>query len=158
MLVATNAPAIANTLGDLRIDISEPARAYTSAPRQAVSTADRALADADNALSETQFLIEKTTDASDEMVIDAFMTPPSDNALEVLSADSLTDVTIEQTLLDMDGTVGRRAHRAAGRLDQYEVQLEAQQTGARGRRGRPCRRRGHVRRPRVHALARRRSS
>ena len=128
VLVATNAPAIANTLGDLSADISDQLAAYTSA-RQAVSTANQALADADNALNETQFLIEKTTDASDEVVIDAFMTPPSDNALEVLSADNLTDATIEQTLLDMDGALSAAAlTELQDALDQYETQLEAQQT------------------------------
>jgi peptidoglycan LD-endopeptidase LytH len=100
-LVATNAPAVALTLGDLSIDVANQLAAYNAA-RDAVTVANQALADADAALTETQFLIEETTTASDEVVIDAFITPPGDNALEVLSAESLTEATIEQSLLNMD--------------------------------------------------------
>ena len=126
-LVATNAPAIATTLGDLSVDISNQLAAYTAA-REAVSAANQALADADLALNETEFLIEDTNEATDAVVIDAFITPPSDNALEVLSAESLTEATIEQSLLDMDG---ERSVAALTDLQEtlarYEEQRDTQQ-------------------------------
>jgi murein DD-endopeptidase MepM/ murein hydrolase activator NlpD len=126
-LVATNATAIATTLGDLSLDISNQLAAYTQA-QQAVTAANQALADADAALTETQFLIEETTDASDEVVIDAFITPASDNALSVLSADSLTDATIEQTLLEMERDESAAALTSLEEaLAQYESQGEAQE-------------------------------
>ena len=127
ILVATNAPAIATTLGDLSVDISNQLAAYTAA-REAVSAANQALADADLALNETEFLIEDTNEATDAVVIDAFITPPSDNALEVLSAESLTEATIEQSLLDMDG---ERSVAALTDLQEtlarYEEQRDTQQ-------------------------------
>ena len=126
-LVATNAPAIATTLGDLSVDISNQLAAYTAA-REAVSAANQTLADADLALNETEFLIEDTNEATDAVVIDAFITPPSDNALEVLSAESLTEATIEQSLLDMDG---ERSVAALTDLQEtlarYEEQRDTQQ-------------------------------
>jgi len=127
VLVATNASAIATTLGDLSVDIANQLASYTAA-QQAVSAANQTLADADAALTETQFLIEETTDASDEVVIDAFITPPSDNALEVLSAEDLTEATIEQSLLDMDADASAAALTdLQDALAQYEAQHETQQ-------------------------------
>ena len=127
VLVATNAPAIATTLGDLSVDVSNQLAAYTAA-QDAVAVANQALADADAALTETQFLIEETTAASDEVVIDAFITPPGDNALEVLSAESLTEATIEQSLLDMDADESAAALTSLQEaLAQYEEQRAAQE-------------------------------
>jgi peptidoglycan LD-endopeptidase LytH len=126
-LVASDASVIATTLGDLSLDVSNQLAAYTAA-QQAVSAANQARADADSALANTQLLIEETTAASDEVVIDAFITPASDSALSVLSADSLTDATIEQTLLEMDRD--ESAHALTGLQDalaQYEEQEAAQQ-------------------------------
>jgi len=127
VLVATNASAVATTLGDLSADISNQLAAYTAA-QQAVTTANQALGDADAALTETQFLIEETTTASDEVVVDAFITPPSDNALEVLSAESLTEATIEQSLLDMDADESAAALTDLQEtLAQHETQQVAQE-------------------------------
>jgi murein DD-endopeptidase MepM/ murein hydrolase activator NlpD len=127
VLVATNAPAVALTLGDLSIDVANQLAAYNAA-RDAVTVANQALADADAALTETQFLIEETTTASDEVVIDAFITPPGDNALEVLSAENLTEATIEQTLLDMDADESAAALTGLqDALARYEEQRAAQE-------------------------------
>jgi peptidoglycan LD-endopeptidase LytH len=126
-LVATNAPAVALTLGDLSIDVANQLAAYNAA-RDAVTVANQALADADAALTETQFLIEETTTASDEVVIDAFITPPGDNALEVLSAESLTEATIEQSLLNMDADESAAALTdLQDALAQYEERRAAQE-------------------------------
>jgi murein DD-endopeptidase MepM/ murein hydrolase activator NlpD len=126
-LVATNAPAVALTLGDLSIDVSNQLAAYNAA-RDAVAAANQVLADADAALTETQFLIEETTTASDEVVIDAFITPPGDNALAVLSAENLTEATIEQTLLEMDADESAEALTGLQEaLAQYEELRAAQE-------------------------------
>jgi peptidoglycan LD-endopeptidase LytH len=127
VLVATNAPAVALTLGDLSLDVANQLAAYNAA-RDAVTAANQALADADAALTETQFLIEETTTASDEVVIDAFITPPGDSALEVLSAESLTEATIEQTLLNMDANESAAALTDLQEaLAQYEERRAAQE-------------------------------
>ena len=108
VLVATDAAAVATTLGDLSVDIANQLAAYTTA-RQAVSAANQALADADAALGNTELLIEQTTAESDKVVVDAFITPTSDNALSVLSAENLTEATIEQNLLDIDADASAAA-------------------------------------------------
>lgn len=101
VLVATNSAAVASTLTDLSTEISEQLDAYNAA-NAAVAEANTKLADADSALSETRWLIEETTLASDEVVVEAFISPPAESALEVLSAESLADATVKQNLLDMD--------------------------------------------------------
>jgi peptidoglycan LD-endopeptidase LytH len=127
VLVATNAPAVATTLGDLSADVADQLAAYTAA-QDAVTAANQALADADAALTETQFLIEETTTASDQVVVDAFITPPGDNALEVLSSENLTEATIEQTLLDMEADESAAALTGLeDALAQYEEQRATQE-------------------------------
>ncbi len=127
VLVSTNAAAVATALADLGTQVSDQLAAYTTA-QGAVSSANEALATADAALSDTEFRIEETTAASDEVVIEAFINPPSESALEVLAADSLADATVKQTLLDMDAD--RSADSLTGLQDalaDYEVQKEAQE-------------------------------
>jgi peptidoglycan LD-endopeptidase LytH len=59
------------------------------------------LADADSAVSETDMRLEELTARSDEIVISAFVNPPAQDALEVLSADTLDEATIKTALLDI---------------------------------------------------------
>ena len=101
VLVSTNAAAVASTLEELGTQIAEQLEAYNTA-QAAVGEANDKLADADSALSETEFLIEETTIESDEVVIQAFISPPTERALDVLAADSPADATVTQALLDMD--------------------------------------------------------
>jgi peptidoglycan LD-endopeptidase LytH len=101
VLVSTNAAAVATTLEDLNTQISEQLDAYNLAQAEVESATDT-LAVADGALSDTRFRIEETTTASDQVVVEAFISPPAESALDVLTADNLTDATIKQELLSMD--------------------------------------------------------
>jgi peptidoglycan LD-endopeptidase LytH len=69
------------------------------------------LADADAAIANTTFAIEELTAQSDAVVIDAFMNPPAENALDVFAAESISDATIKQGVLDL------RADESADVLD-----------------------------------------
>ncbi len=127
VLVSTNAAAVATALADLGTQVSDQLAAYNTA-QTGVSNANAELATADAALSDTEFRIEETTTASDEVVIEAFINPPAESALEVLAAESLADATVKQTLLDMDAD--RSADSLTGlqaALADYEVQKAAQE-------------------------------
>jgi peptidoglycan LD-endopeptidase LytH len=129
VLVSTNAAGVATELADLETQITEQLGAYRAA-RTRVTEANTALSAADAALNETQLLIEETTDASDEVVIDAFISPPAESSLDVLTAESLTEATVKQTLLNMEADRSADSltdlHEA---LAQYEV-LKAEQEEA----------------------------
>jgi murein DD-endopeptidase MepM/ murein hydrolase activator NlpD len=127
VLVSTNAAAVASTLEDLSGQITDQLAAYNTA-QAAVSAANDELATADVALSDTEFRIEETITASDQVVIDAFINPPAESALEVLAAETPADATIKQALLNMD------ADRSADSLSDlqaaladHEVRKEAQE-------------------------------
>ncbi|HEX5365650.1 MAG TPA: M23 family metallopeptidase [Acidimicrobiales bacterium] len=116
VLVATGSAAVATQLSDLGAQIDAQLGAYHKA-QDAVAAAEHVLADADNALSDTEFRIEETTAATDRVVVDAFVNPPAEDALGVLSADSLTEATVRQTLLD------READLSAASLSELEEAL-----------------------------------
>ena len=127
VLVSTDASAVATTLTELSTQVREQLAAYTAA-EAAVAAANQVRADADSALQNTELLIEDTTAASDEVVIQAYMNPPAESALEVLAAETPTESTVKHTLLDMD------AERSADSLTDlqdaladYEVLKEEQE-------------------------------
>lgn len=121
VLVSTNSAAVASTLEELGTEINDQLVAFNTA-QAAVEVATTNLGDADAALDNTQLLIEETTAASDQVVIDAFINPPAESSLDVLSADSLTDATVKQTLLGMD------ADRSAASLTELQTALAEYET------------------------------
>jgi murein DD-endopeptidase MepM/ murein hydrolase activator NlpD len=121
VLVATDSAAVATALADMGTDIHDQLTAYNTA-QAAVDTAISNRATADAALRETEFVIEGLTAESDQVVIDAFISPPAETSLDVLSADSLTDATVKQTLLNMD------ADRSADSLTDLQAALAEHET------------------------------
>ncbi len=121
VLVSTNSAAVATTLEELGTEINDQLTAFNTA-QEALETATTNRADADAALDNTQLLIEETTAASDQVVIDAFVNPPAESSLDVLTADSLTDATVKQTLLGMD------ADRSADSLTDLQTALADYET------------------------------
>lgn len=100
---------------------SENVAAELETLRTAEAEVDAALtklADADAAISDTTFAIEELTEQSDAVVIDAFMNPPAENALDVFAADSISDATLKQAVLDM------RADESAGVLGELADKRE----------------------------------
>jgi peptidoglycan LD-endopeptidase LytH len=129
VLVSTNAEAVATELADLSTQITEQLEAYEAAKTE-VTGANMTLVEADAALTETEFLIEEKTAESDRVVVDAFITPPNETALEVLSADSLVEVTVKETLLGMETDRRVDSLTTLGEaLDEYE-DLKAEQEEA----------------------------
>lgn len=116
VLVATNAAAVTTTLADLGTTIADQLAAYNTAAA-AVTEAHEKLGDAEAALDNTVRLIEETTTASDQVVIEAFVNPPAENSLEVLASDSTMDATVKNALLDMN------ADRTADSLTAYQEAL-----------------------------------
>ncbi len=74
-----------------------------------LDAATKDLATADDAIANLQFQIEDTTTDSDNIVIDAFINPPSSSALDVLAANSTVDATVTQALLDMQADSSAKA-------------------------------------------------
>jgi murein DD-endopeptidase MepM/ murein hydrolase activator NlpD len=80
------------------------------------------LADADSAVLDTTFAIEELTEQSDAVVIEAFMNPPAENAFDVFAAESISDATVKQGVLDL------RADESAGVLDELAEKRETLET------------------------------
>jgi murein DD-endopeptidase MepM/ murein hydrolase activator NlpD len=107
---------VTTTLGELHAEINRQLELLSTA-QAAVASANTTLADADSALSEVRFRIEETTAASDAVVVEAFMNPPTSDPMEVLTAETTMDATVKQALLNM------QADEAAEQLQAYEDAL-----------------------------------
>src|SRR5262245_8158531 len=92
---------VAGTLAELQSEIDTQV-GLLGAAQANVTAATQAVADADSALENLQFQIEDQTAVSDEIVVDAFINPPSTTAFDVLASDTTLDATIKQALLDME--------------------------------------------------------
>ncbi|HKH05264.1 MAG TPA: M15 family metallopeptidase, partial [Acidimicrobiales bacterium] len=90
----------------------------------AVVEADAAVTAADTAVAETQARLDNLSAATDRVVIDAFMNPPTENALDAFSGQSLTQLSVKQSILNDSATSD------AETLEMYadaQAQLEVQQ-------------------------------
>jgi peptidoglycan hydrolase CwlO-like protein len=96
-LRATSAEVV-TSLDDLSADVQAQVDAVVAA-RAAETAAAAELDEADAAVAETEALIDDLTTRSDEVVVETFINPPSENAIETLGAGSLTDATIRQSIL-----------------------------------------------------------
>jgi septal ring factor EnvC (AmiA/AmiB activator) len=76
--------------------------------------ADAQLADATAAVKAQQDRIDLLNLATDDLVVQAYINPPSDNVLDAFKADSLSDAAVKQAL------VGIEADQDADLLDQLE--------------------------------------
>jgi murein DD-endopeptidase MepM/ murein hydrolase activator NlpD len=94
------AGAITGTMEELQTNVSNQLTALQSA-ETALDSSIVALADADNAVANTELLIEEKTAESDAVVVESFINPPHSDAIDVLAADSALDATLKQSVLDM---------------------------------------------------------
>jgi peptidoglycan hydrolase CwlO-like protein len=76
--------------------------------------ADAELADATAAVDAQQARIDLLNLATDDLVVQSYINPPSDNVLDAFKADSLSDAAVKQAL------VGIEADQDADLLDQLE--------------------------------------
>jgi hypothetical protein len=69
--------------------------------KRAAAAAAEDVVEANAAVSEAQARIVRLDQATDDFVTMAFVNPPGDNALDAFMADSLSDASLKQTLLDI---------------------------------------------------------
>ena len=99
LLTASGATAdVAASLDELSVEVDTQVAAVVDA-RRAEAEAAQALADADAAVAETEAALDELVAESDAVVIEAFLDPPMEDALETLSADSLAEATVRQSIL-----------------------------------------------------------
>jgi LAS superfamily LD-carboxypeptidase LdcB len=91
---------------------------------QAKAQAEAGLDQATQAVSEAQRRIDRLNEQADQLVVDSFVNPPSDYALEPLRAGSMTDAAVIQAVLEMQGD---RDARVLERLAHAHDELETEQ-------------------------------
>jgi D-alanyl-D-alanine carboxypeptidase len=87
------------TLTTLSENLDEQLGELESA-RVALAETDAQLSDIRDAIEETTGRITELESQSDAVVVDAFINPPTEDSLETLTADSLSEATIKQSILD----------------------------------------------------------
>jgi hypothetical protein len=115
--------AVGATLSEIRTNV-EAQKAALAEAQTNLTNAQGALAAAEAALADTQARLAAVNTEADLVVVDAFVNPPYENALESLTSESLMDATVKQSILD------READADAAALDEYgalEAQLEAEE-------------------------------
>ena len=110
--------SVGATLSEVRDNVEAQRTALTGA-QDALAAAQSALGAAESALADTQARLAAINADADRVVVDAFLSPPTEDAWESLASDSLMDLTVKQSILD------RKADADAATLDEYAV-LQAQ--------------------------------
>jgi LAS superfamily LD-carboxypeptidase LdcB len=117
VLRATSAD-VAVSLTDVSAEVQGQV-AEVSAARTAAAEADAAVAAADAAVTATEARIAELTTQTDQVVVDSFINPPSEDAIETLAAPTLAESAVRQSILD------RQTDTNVATLDQLEA-AEAQ--------------------------------
>jgi murein DD-endopeptidase MepM/ murein hydrolase activator NlpD len=111
---ATGTPdEIAGALGDLATNV-EAQLDQLNLAKAAVLVSERNVSDAASAVEDTEGRIAAIVDDSDAVVIRAFINPPHEDAIEVITESSVSDATIKKAILDM------QSDRDAGIIAKYE--------------------------------------
>ncbi|HEX2562699.1 MAG TPA: M23 family metallopeptidase, partial [Acidimicrobiales bacterium] len=97
---ADDTSALTGRLEEIRDTVADHVAKVNEA-EQAMAGAVAALADADAAVSESQFRIEELIVRSDEVVVDAFVSPPAQDALEVLATTDAGEAAVKHGVLDL---------------------------------------------------------
>lgn len=114
---------VTGTLSEVRENVAAQ-KAQLAAAQTAVDAAQADLAAADAALAETRAELDAVGVATDEVVVDMFVNPPAESALESLSSETVMDATVKQSILD------RQTDSDAAELEEYlalKEQLEAEE-------------------------------
>jgi LAS superfamily LD-carboxypeptidase LdcB len=91
---------------------------------QAQARANAALDGATHAVADAQRSLDELNVNADQLVVDSFVNPPSDNALEPLRAGSVSEAAVMQAILEMQGD---RDARLLEQLAQAHDALEAEE-------------------------------
>ncbi|MGH9214764.1 MAG: murein hydrolase activator EnvC family protein [Acidimicrobiales bacterium] len=127
LVAADDASALAGQLEELRDTVADHVKKVGAAERTMNKAVD-ALADADAAVNESQFRIEELIVRSDEVVVDAFVSPPAQDALEVLATSDAGEAAVKHGVLDLQANASADvlAQLAAAR-SKLEEQQAAQE-------------------------------
>jgi hypothetical protein len=110
-------PAVSDTLDSLTENVSRQL-ADLSEARTALRQAETEVQQARQAVERTQGRIDQLVARSDQVAIEAFVNPPTEAGLDALDAESLSDATVRQSILD------REASESAEVLEQLETARE----------------------------------
>jgi peptidoglycan LD-endopeptidase LytH len=133
LVAANDASALAGQLEEIRDTVADHVKKVAAA-EEAMDEAVAALADADAAVNESQFRIEELIVRSDEVVVDAFVSPPAQDALEVLATSDAGQAAVKHGVLDLqaDASADVLAELAAARtkLEEQRAAQEAARSDA----------------------------
>jgi LAS superfamily LD-carboxypeptidase LdcB len=111
------------TLAEIERNVARQ-RSELQAAERAQAQGEAELAQATQAVADAQQRIDDLNVQADRLVVDSFVNPPSDYALEPLRAGSMTDAAVIQAVLKMQG---KRDADLLERLDQAHESLAAEQ-------------------------------
>lgn len=128
LVAADDTSALAGQLEELQGTVADHV-AEVSAAEEAMTKAVDALADADTAVNESQFRIEELIVRSDEVVVDAFVSPPAQDALEVLATSDAGEAAVKHGVLGLqaDASADVLAQLAAARSKLEEQRASQEQ-------------------------------
>jgi len=115
---------VSDALGDIAANVDDQVEQLSDA-RAAVTAAEEQLALADLAVADTESRLQALSLQTDGIVVDAFVNPPAEVALDAFSARSLTDLSVKQSILNTKATTD------AETLDMYQeadAQLEVEKS------------------------------
>jgi D-alanyl-D-alanine carboxypeptidase len=110
-------------LAEIELNVARQ-RSELQAAERAQAQGEVELAQAALAVADAQRRIDDLNVQADRLVVDSFVNPPSDYALEPLRAGSMTDAAVIQAVLEMQG---KRDADMLERLAQAHDSLEAEQ-------------------------------
>ena len=128
LVAANNTSELTGRLEELQATVADHVAKVTAAERTMARAVD-ALADADAAVNESQFRIEELIVRSDEVVVDAFVSPPAQDALEVLATSDAGEAAVKHGVLDLqaDASADVLAQLAAARSKLEEQRASQEQ-------------------------------
>jgi LAS superfamily LD-carboxypeptidase LdcB len=92
---------VSGSLSEISADVAGQVAAVEAA-RAASAAADAELRAADEAVAATEARIAELTVQSDEVVVESFINPPTESALEALAAETPAESTVRTSLLDSE--------------------------------------------------------
>jgi peptidoglycan LD-endopeptidase LytH len=127
LVAADDTSALTGRLEELQATVADHVAKVTAAERTMARAVD-ALADADAAVNESQFRIEELIARSDEVVVDAFVSPPAQDALEVLATSDAGEAAVKHGVLDLQANASAdvlaQLAAARGKLEEQRASQE----------------------------------
>ena len=94
---------VTQALSDIKANVDAQTAELTAA-QQALAAANAAVASADAAVADTQRRIDDLLAKTDQVVVNAFVTPPTESALSMLSEKSSSSANVKWAILDLQTT------------------------------------------------------